>query len=144
MVTLKRKIKVIESLPPEDNKKNAASNLISIFIIIIILGILIFIGYKLLMPYFNAVDINKIIGKRINITKCNTKDYIIINQDKSYSLSLTNENCETKHYEGNLKIKNNEIIFENSIKGIIDNNYNIIINNNLFESEKWMKKLKRY
>ena len=136
MVTLKKKIKVIDSLPPEDNKKKSTSKIIATFITIIILGILIFTGYKLLMPYFNAVDINKIIGKRINITKCNTKDYIIISQDKSYSLSLTNENCETKYYEGNLKIKNNEIIFENNIKGIIDNNYNIIINNNLFESDK--------
>lgn len=136
MVTLKKKIKVIDSLPPEDNKKTSTGKIIATFITIIILGILIFIGYKLLMPYFNAVDINKIIGKRINITKCNTKDYIIISQDKSYSLSLTNENCETKYYEGNLKIKNNKIIFENNIKGIIDNNYNIIINNNLFESDK--------
>ena len=136
MVTLKNKIKVIDSLPPENNKKTTTGKIIATFITIIILGILIFIGYKLLMPYFNAVDINKIIGKRINITKCNTKDYIIISQDKSYSLSLTNENCETKYYERNLKIKNNEIIFENNIKGIIDNNYNIIINNNLFESDK--------
>ena len=136
MATLKNKIKVIDSLPHENNKKTSTNKIVVAFITIIILGILIFIGYKLWMPYFNAVDINKIIGKRINITKCYTKDYIIISKDKSYSLSLTNENCETTHYEGNLKIKNNEIIFENSIKGIIDNNYNIIINNNIFESDK--------
>ena len=77
MVTLKNKIKVIDSLPPENNKKTTTGKIIATFITIIILGILIFTGYKLLMPYFNAVDINKIIGKRINITKCNTKDYII-------------------------------------------------------------------
>lgn len=136
MVTLKKKIKVIESLPPEDNKKTSTGKIIATFITIFIFSILIFIGYKLLVPYFNAVDINKIVGKKINITKCNTKDYIIISKDKSYSLSLTNENCETKHYEGTITIKNNEINFNNNIKGIIDNNYNIIINNKLFESGK--------
>lgn len=136
MVTLKKKIKVIESLPPEDNKKTSTGKIITTFITIIILGILILITYKILTPYLNAVNINKITGKKINITECNIKDYIIISPDKSYSLSLTNENCETKHYEGTIIIKNNEINFDNNIKGIIDNNYNIVINNKLFESEK--------
>ena len=136
MVKLKKKIKVIESLPPEDNKKISISKIIANIITIIIFGILIFVGYKLLTPYFNAVDINKILGKRININECNIKDYIIISSDKSYSLSLTNNSCETKHYEGTIIIKNNEINFDNNIKGIIDNNYNIIINNKLFESDK--------
>ena len=136
MVTLKNKIKVIDSLPPEEKKKTSVSTIITTLLLIIIIIALFFIAYKNLLPYINAVNINKIVGKKINITECNTKDYIIIGNDKSYSLSLTNKNCETKHYEGNLKIKNNEIIFENSIKGIIDNNYNIIINNNLFESDK--------
>ncbi len=136
MVTLKKKIKVIESLPPEDNKKKSTGKIITTFITIIILGILILITYKILTPYLNAVNINKITGKKINITECNIKDYIIISPDKSYSLSLTNENCETKHYEGTIIIKNNEINFDNNIKGIIDNNYNIVINNKLFESEK--------
>lgn len=136
MVKLKKKIKVIESLPPEDNKKISISKIIANFITTIIFGILIFVGYKLLTPYFNAVDINKILGKRININECNIKDYIIISSDKSYSLSLTNNSCETKHYEGTIIIKNNEINFDNNIKGIIDNNYNIIINNKLFESDK--------
>ena len=88
MVKLKKKIKVIESLPPEDNKKISISKIIANFITIIIFGILIFVGYKLLTPYFNAVDINKILGKRININECNIKDYIIISSDKSYSLML--------------------------------------------------------
>ena len=136
MVKLKKKIKVIESLPPEDNNKISISKIIANFITTIIFGILIFVGYKLLTPYFNAVDINKILGKRININECNIKDYIIISSDKSYSLSLTNNSCETKHYEGTIIIKNNEINFDNNIKGIIDNNYNIIINNKLFESDK--------
>lgn len=136
MVTLKKKIKVIESLPPEDNKKTSTGKIITTFITIIILGILILITYKILTPYLNAVNINKITGKKINITECNIKDYIIISPDKSYSLSLTNENCETKHYEGTIIIKNNEINFDKNIKGIIDNNYNIVINNKLFESEK--------
>ena len=136
MVTLKKKIKVIESLPPEDNKKTSTGKIITTFITIIILGILVLITYKILTPYLNAVNINKITGKKINITECNIKDYIIISPDKSYSLSLTNENCETKHYEGTIIIKNNEINFDNNIKGIIDNNYNIVINNKLFESEK--------
>lgn len=136
MVTLKRKIKVIDSLPPEEKKKTSVSTIITILVLIIIVIALFFIAYKNLLPYINAVNINKIVGKKINITECNTKDYIIISHDKSYSLSLTNENCETKHYEGTIIIKNNEINFDNNIKGIIDNNYNIIINNNLFESDK--------
>lgn len=135
MVTLKNKIKVIDSLPPEEKKKSSLSTIITILITIIIVILLFFIAYKNLLPYINAININKIVGKKINITECNTKDYIIIGNDKSYSLSLTNESCETKHYEGNLTIKNNEIIFENNIKGTIDSNYNIIINNNLFESD---------
>lgn len=135
MVTLKNKIKVIDSLPPEEKKKTSISTIITILISTILVILLFFIAYKNLLPYINAVDINKIVGKKIHITECNTKDYIIIGNDKSYSLSLTNNNCETKYYEGNLKIKNNEIIFDNNIKGIIDNNYNIIINNNLFESD---------
>lgn len=135
MVTLKNKIKVIDSLPPNNKKKTSISTIITILILIIIITLLLYITYTQLLPYINAVNINKISGKKINITECNTKDYIIISNDKSYSLSLTNNNCETKYYEGTLKIKNNIIIFENNIKATIDNNYNIIINNNLFESD---------
>lgn len=135
MVTLKNKIKVINSLPPDNKKKTSLSTIITTLILIIIIASLIFITYKNLLPYINAVNINKISGKKINITECNTKDYIIITKDKSYSLSLTNNNCETGYYEGTLKIKNNQIILENNIKGTIDNNYNIIINNKLFESD---------
>lgn len=136
MVRLKNKIKVIDSLPPEDTKKFSLNKIIIILTIIITCGMVIIVGYKLFIPYFNAVNINKIAGKKLYFTKCNTKDYIIISPDKSYSLSLTNENCETKHYEGTIIIKNNEINFDNNIKGIIDSNYNIIIKNKLFESDK--------
>ena len=134
MVTLKNKIKIIESLPPEE-KKTSITKLINILLIIIIVMLLFLAIYKYLKPYINAVNIDKIVGKKINITKCNTKDYIIIGNDKTYSLSLTNEDCKTQYYEGILNIKNNEITFKNNIKGLIDNNYNIIINNNLFESD---------
>ena len=135
MVKLKRKIRTIDSLPFEEKKKISLTSIIISLITIITLSILGYTIYNYLIPYLNATDINKIIGKKIYITDCNTKDYIIIGKDKSYSLSLTNNNCETKHYEGTLKIKYNEIIFIENIKGVIDNNYNIIINNNIFESD---------
>ena len=63
-----------------------------------------------------ATNINKITGKKINITECNTKDYIIINKDKTYSMNLTNNNCISNYYEGTIIIKNNEIIFTKEIK----------------------------
>ena len=133
MTQLKRKIKTINSLPDEEKKKVSPITLLIVLIILIILGLLSYFIYKRLLPYINAVNVNNIVGKKTYITKCNTKDYIIIGKDKSYSLSLTNNNCEIKHYEGNIIIKNNEVTFNNNIKGYIDNNYNIIINNNTFE-----------
>lgn len=135
MVILKNKIKTVSSLPPEQKKKIAPTSILITVIITIIIGLLLFITYKNTLPYINAVNIKNIVGKKTFITKCNTKDYIIIGKDKSYSLSLTNDNCETKYFEGTLTIKNNQIIFEKNITGTIDNNYNIIINNSLFESE---------
>ena len=108
--------------------------------------------YQKLSPYIYAVKISKIAGKKTNITKCNTKDYVIINKDKSYTMSLTNETCEQTHYEGDLYTKDRSVIFEyivekdtnkaekekvkQTIIGTIDQNYDIIINNNLFKGEK--------
>ena len=112
MTTLKPKIKRINSLPPEIKQKKS---FIDIFIPLIFIFVLLSIGYflyKELHPYFNAIDIKKISGKKTYISECNTKNY-----------------------EGNLKIKNNEIIFDNNMKGYIDNNYNIKINDKLFKSE---------
>lgn len=136
MVKLKNKIITINSLPTEEKKKIPLSTIIIIFITTLLLFISLYFIYIKLLPYANAVDINKITGKKTYITECNTKDYIIIGKDKSYSISITNNNCETKHYEGDITIKNNEIIFNDNLKGLIDNNYNIIINNNIFESDK--------
>lgn len=136
MVKLKNKIITINSLPTEEKKKIPLSTIIIIFITTLLLFISLYFIYIKLLPYVNAVDINKIAGKKTYITECNTKDYIIIGKDKSYSISITNNNCETKHYEGDITIKNNEIIFNDNLKGLIDNNYNIIINNNIFESDK--------
>ena len=136
MVTLKKRIKTIDSLPKENKKKISIINILITLISLITLFVLIVLLYKNYLPYINATDINKITGKKTYITECNTKDYIIIGKDKSYSISITNDNCETNHYEGNITIKNNEIIFTKDIKGIIDNNYNIIINNKIFESDK--------
>ena len=136
MAKLKRKIKTVDSLPLEKKNKYSIVSIIISIILLLTFAVVIYFGYTKITPYINAVDINKIAGKKINITKCNTKDYIIINKDKSYSLFFTDEECNQKHYEGNVTIKNNNIIFNDSIDGLIDNNYNIIINNNLFESDK--------
>ncbi len=135
MTTLKPKIKRINSLPPEIKQKKS---FIDIFIPLIFIFVLLSIGYflyKELHPYFNAIDIKKISGKKTYISECNTKNYVIIGNDKTYSLEISDEECNTKNYEGNLKIKNNEIIFDNNMKGYIDNNYNIKINDKLFKSE---------
>ncbi len=135
MTTLKPKIKRINSLPPEIKEKKS---FIDIFIPLVFIFILLSIGYflyKELLPYFNAIDIKKISGKKTYISECNTKNYVIIGNDKTYSLEISDEECNTKNYEGNFKLKNNEIIFDNNMKGYIDNNYNIKINDKLFKSE---------
>ena len=135
MVKLKNKIKIINSLPPEKKEKTSITSILVTIIIIVLLSIIGYFSYIKLLPFINAVNINKIKGKKINISKCNTKDYIIINKDKSYTMSLTNNNCEIKYYEGNITIINNEITFNKTLKGTIDSNYNIIINDSIFKSE---------
>lgn len=136
MTTLKSKIKTVDSLPYIEKKKTNPLKILIILVIILLITLVIYLTYNELSPYFNAVNINKIVGKKTNITKCNTKDYVIINKDKSYTMNITNDNCEKEYYEGNITIKSNNIIFNNNITGKIDNNYNIIINNKIFESEK--------
>lgn len=136
MTTLKSKIKKIDSLPYIEKRKTNPIKTLTIIIVIILITLVIYLICTKILPYINAVNINKITGKKINITECNTKDYVIINKDKSYSMSLTDINCNTNYYEGNVLIKNNTIIFKTNIIGKIDNNYNIIINNSIFESEK--------
>ena len=136
MTKLKSKIKTIDSLPPEKKQKKSIISILIYIIITLVIITICYLIYTELIPYIFAKDINKITGKKIYITECNTRDYIIINSDKTYTMSLTNTNCEQKNYDGNIKIKNNIIIFNDKITGLIDNNYNIIINNNLFESEK--------
>lgn len=136
MVKLKSKIKTVESLPPTTKKKIGIITILTYLIITLIILVVGYIIYINIFPYINAININDINGKKINITKCNTKDYVIIGKDKSYSLSITNDDCITKYYEGTVILKNNEIIFNKNLKGIVDKNYNIIINNNIFESDK--------
>lgn len=136
MVKLKNKIKTVESLPPTTKKKIGIITILTYLIITLIILVLGYIIYINIFPFINAIDINDINGKKINITKCNTKDYVIIGKDKSYSLSITNDDCITKYYEGTVILKNNEIIFNKNLKGIVDKNYNIIINNSIFESDK--------
>lgn len=136
MTKLKNKIKIIESLPKEKKQKKSIVSILIKIILIISMLISTYFVYKILSPYIFATNINKIIGKKTSITNCNTKDYIIINKDKSYTMSLTDNNCKQNYYEGDIIIKKNEIKFNKNIKGLIDNNYNIIINNNIFESDK--------
>ncbi len=136
MTTLKSKIKTVDSLPYVEKKKTKPLKILIILVIILLITLVIYLTYNELLPYINAVNINKIVGKKTSITECNTKDYIIINKDKSYTMSLTDNNCTTNYYEGNISIKNNTITFTKSIKGTINNNYNIIINNNVFEDDK--------
>ena len=149
MTKLKSKIKVIQPLPNKIKKKASPLKIVFILFLIIALFISIYLTYKTILPYINAVNINKIVDKKTFLTDCNTKDYIIISKDKSYSMQLTDNNCNKKNYEGTIKIKDNEITFiyeenttKNNIikkqkKGIIDiNNFNIIIDNKTFESDK--------
>ena len=134
MVKLKRRIKKIDSLPPK--KKNfSIDKLIFILITIIILMFSGYITYVKLLPYINSVNINRIKGKKVYYSDCNTKDYVIINKDKSYSLSITDDECNTKYYEGNVIIKYREITFNKILKGLINDDYNIIINDKTFEAE---------
>lgn len=136
MTTLKSKIIRVDSLPYVEKKKTNPLKILIILVIILLITLVIFLIYNRSLPYINAVNIDKITGKKTNITECNTKDYIIINKDKSYTMSLTDNNCNTNYYEGNITIKSNNVIFNNSITGKIDNNYNIIIDNKIFESDK--------
>ena len=132
MVHLKSKIRVINSLPDE-KKEFSIDKLIIILITIIIIMFLSYLTYVKMLPYINSININEINGKKVYFNECNTKDYIIINKDKSFTMSITNDNCESDYYEGNITIKYNEIIFNDLYTGIIDNDYNIIINNHKFE-----------
>lgn len=152
MTKLKKRIRTIASLPPSLEDKEKKSNTIIGFILIILLSLGGYFIYQKLSPYIFAVKINKITGKKVYITDCNTKDYIIISKDKSYSMALTNDSCKQEHFEGNLYIKDKNVIFKYEVEietnkkdneiatkkivGQIDENYNIIINNNKFEEEK--------
>ena len=142
MTTLKKKIKPIDSLPPLKKERKSITTILSYTIITLVILTSCYFIYKELIPYIFATDINKITGKKINITECNTKDYIIINKDKSYTMKLTDTNCKQTNYEGDIKIKSNKIIFNKNITGLTDNNNNIIVNNNLFESDnnEWKNK----
>lgn len=136
MVKLKNKIITVYSLPPDEKKKISVSSILITLIIVLMLIITTFSIIKETIPYIHATKIENIAGKKTFITACNTKDYIIIGIDKSYSLSLTDGNCQTHYYEGTINIKDNKITFNENISGIIDNNFNIIIKNNLFESDE--------
>ncbi len=135
MTKIKKRIRVIPSLPPEEKEKVNIVNVLIVFIIIIGLALAGFIAYKKLLPYLNAVDVKKIAGKKVFLNECNIKDYVIISTDKSYTLSLTDNECNTKNYSGDVLIKDNKIYFNDSLYGLIDNNFNIIINNNIFKAE---------
>ena len=136
MVKFKKKIKIVNSLPDKEKRKVSISNVLITTIICVLIVLLGFILFKYLYPYVTSVNINNIVGKKTYINDCNLKDYVIIEKDKSFSMSLTNNKCKTKYYEGNIEIKGNNITFNKNITGIITSDYNIIINNNKFESEK--------
>jgi len=136
MVNIKKKIKIIDSLPTKKKKKLSITTILITIILIFSICLIVNYLYTKITPYINATNITKIEGKKVRITECNTKDYIIINKDKSYTMTITDKNCNQTHFEGDIIVKNNEIIFNKKIKGLIDNNYNIIIENNLFESDK--------
>ena len=133
MVKLKRKIVMIDSSIEE--KKIKVLPILGTILITIILLIIGYIIYKNIKPYMTAVKIDNVAGKKTFVTKCNTKDYIIIGKDKSYTMSLTNDNCEKNYYEGTVIIKENKILFNEQITGIIDNDYNILINNTIFKKD---------
>ena len=136
MIKLKRKIHIINSLPEENKKKKfTLISFLSILLASAIIFLIAFIIFNNILPIINSVKIEKIVGKKTYITSCNTKDYIIIGMDKNYTMSLTNNECKADYYEGTLTIKNNEVYFDNTIKGLINSDYNILINNHLFESE---------
>ena len=77
MTTLKTKIKTVDSLPNIEKKKTNPLKILIILGIILLITLVIYLTYNRLLPYINAVNINKIVGKKTNITECNTKDYII-------------------------------------------------------------------
>ena len=133
MVKLKRKIVMIDSSIEE--KKIKVLPILGTILITIILLIIGYIIYKNIKPYMTAVKIDNVAGKKTFVTKCNNKDYIIIGKDKSYTMSLTNDNCEKNYYEGTVIIKENKILFNEQITGIIDNDYNILINNTIFKKD---------
>ena len=88
MVKLKNKIVKIDSLPSYKKKKISFTKILFYIIVLLIFLTILYFSYIKLLPYINAIDINKITGKKINITECNTKDYIIINKDKTYSMNI--------------------------------------------------------
>ena len=83
MIKLKKKIKIIDSLPPEKKKQKSIISILTILIITLLFFASIYFIYNKIKPYILATNINNITGKKISINECNTKDYIIINKDKS-------------------------------------------------------------
>ena len=134
MIKLKKNIVKIDSLPL-DNKKNTPLKIIFFLFILFTISIISYIIYNKTISLTKTININDIKGKKIYLTDCNTKDYLIIGKDKSFSLSITDNNCNTNYYEGNIIIKKNIIYFTNGIEGTIDDNYNIIINGNILKDE---------
>ena len=134
MIKLKKNIVKIDSLP-SDSKKNISLKIIFFLFILFTIAIISYIIYNKTISLTKTININDIKGKKIYLTDCNTKDYLIIGKDKSFSLNITDNNCNTNYYEGNIIIKKNIIYFTNGIEGTIDDNYNIIINGNIFKDE---------
>ena len=134
MIKLKKNIVKIDSLP-SDSKKNTPLKIIFFLFILFTIAIISYIIYNKTISLTKTIDINDIKGKKIYLTDCNTKDYLIIGKDKSFSLNITDNNCNTNYYEGNIIIKKNIIYFTNGIEGTIVDNYNIIINGNIFKDE---------
>lgn len=135
MVKLKNKIRVIDSLPPEKKNKFSILKLLGILIFLVCIFLSGLFAYKSITPYLNAIDIKYIVGKKVYLSECNTKDYVIIGKDKSYSMTITDEKCNIKNLDGDIVIKDNKVFFDKYLVGMIDNNYNIIINGNLFVTE---------
>jgi len=133
MVKLKNKIIEVNTTT-EQSKKTPIINILIYLVLLLILISIVFLVYNMAKPYINAVKIDKIKGRRIVITECNTRDYLIIEKDKAFSMSLTNEKCEKEYFDGEIIIKNNTIIFNETLTGTIDKDYNIIINNTIFKN----------
>ena len=92
MIKLKKKIRVISSLPPSLDDKNKTFNTLLTLIILILVGLGLYIGYKKVLPYINMIGkkVTYIVYKTFQTDENDTSFY---NRDTNGAREITLSTC---------------------------------------------------